>query len=115
MSKTTENRIARVKKWLKALRSGKFKQGRGMLENNGYFCCLGVACKVNKLEYCGYDGILTDENKNALGLRDPSGDFLDGDALVTMNDLRGAGFRKIATYIEKHKDELFIPSVAKGL
>lgn len=34
------------KKWIQALRSGKFKQGMNYLEKNGKHCCLGVACRV---------------------------------------------------------------------
>lgn len=34
------------KKWIQALRSGKFKQGMVYLEKNGKHCCLGVACRV---------------------------------------------------------------------
>ena len=36
------------KKWLQALRSGKYKQAQGRLESpkGGEYCCLGVACKV---------------------------------------------------------------------
>jgi hypothetical protein len=32
-------------KWVAALRSGKYEQGRGALNHNG-FCCLGVLCEV---------------------------------------------------------------------
>ena len=35
-----------LNKWLKALRSGKYKQGKDTLENEGKFCCLGVLQKV---------------------------------------------------------------------
>ena len=35
--------------WLEALRSGKYKQGRRFLRNNGEFCCLGVLCDINML------------------------------------------------------------------
>lgn len=35
-------------KWLEALRSGKYKQGRGELRSvNDEFCCLGVLCDVS--------------------------------------------------------------------
>lgn len=34
------------KTWIKALRSGKYKQTRGILQDKNGFCCLGVACKV---------------------------------------------------------------------
>lgn len=34
-------------KWLDALRSGKYKQGKGLLrDRNDCFCCLGVLCDV---------------------------------------------------------------------
>ena len=35
-------------KWLEALRSGEYKQGRMKLKNeyNGSYCCLGVLCDV---------------------------------------------------------------------
>lgn len=36
-----------VRLWVEALRSGKYTQGRTMLENaDGRMCCLGVACRV---------------------------------------------------------------------
>jgi hypothetical protein len=39
------------KKWLAALRSGKFKQGKGMLRTeNNEFCCLGVLCEIARVE-----------------------------------------------------------------
>ena len=34
------------KKWLKALRSGKYKQGRDALRIGNKFCCLGVLCDL---------------------------------------------------------------------
>ena len=38
-----------VKKWVEALRSGKYKQGRKALRNkNDEFCCLGVLCDISK-------------------------------------------------------------------
>jgi len=35
-----------LRKWLKALRSGKYKQGKGKLYGEGRYCCLGVLQKV---------------------------------------------------------------------
>ena len=32
-------------KWVKALRSGKYKQTREALQDKDGYCCLGVACK----------------------------------------------------------------------
>lgn len=38
------------KKWLKALRSGEYKQAVGRLCNEGAFCCLGVLCDIKDKE-----------------------------------------------------------------
>ena len=39
--------IPRIKKlWVKALRSGKYKQGRNALCHAGRYCCLGVLCDI---------------------------------------------------------------------
>lgn len=32
--------------WLEALRSGKYKQGRGVLNDGDTHCCLGVLCEI---------------------------------------------------------------------
>lgn len=33
-------------KWLAALRSGEYKQGRGCLKRDNRYCCLGVLCDL---------------------------------------------------------------------
>lgn len=40
------------KKWLEALRSGKYEQGKKHLRSNGtdQFCCLGVLCDLHQKE-----------------------------------------------------------------
>ena len=47
--KTKKIRLA--KKWIDALRSGKYKQGRGQLVKGDRYCCLGVLCDVAKQEF----------------------------------------------------------------
>lgn len=37
------------KKWVDALRSGEYKQGKGILNGERGFCCLGVLCEVMEL------------------------------------------------------------------
>lgn len=33
-------------KWVKKLRSGKYKQGQGKLQQDNKYCCLGLLCEV---------------------------------------------------------------------
>lgn len=41
---------SRIKAWIKALRSGRYKQAQNELKDNeGEYCCLGVACTISKL------------------------------------------------------------------
>lgn len=35
-----------AKEWVAALRSGNYMQGKGYLNKQGNFCCLGVACEI---------------------------------------------------------------------
>ena len=35
-----------IKLWVKALRSGEYKQTKDSLKNRGGFCCLGVLCDL---------------------------------------------------------------------
>lgn len=37
-------------KWLEALRSGEYKQGKNMLRHEDTFCCLGVLCDIHSKE-----------------------------------------------------------------
>ncbi len=34
------------KRWIDALKSGEYKQGRGRLKDGGSYCCLGVLCDL---------------------------------------------------------------------
>lgn len=39
------------KKWLKALRSRKYKQGKNLLRKDDEYCCLGVLCDLHSQEH----------------------------------------------------------------
>lgn len=48
-----------MQRWVRALRSGKYKQATGQLKKEGVgHCCLGVLCEVLKQPYAGYDLVL---------------------------------------------------------
>ena len=96
-------------KWVAALRSGRYKQGDGLLRSrNDEYCCLGVLCDVydpsrwgDKPDYSGYTWDDHDHSKTTLppSMRDAIGHIVI-DHLMKMNDVYDDTFDKIATYIE---------------
>lgn len=85
-------------KWIDALRSGEFQQGRYALYNNqsDTYCCLGVLCKVlnipdiNVNSEQGYS-VLADTHK------------VNTFAYMTMNDQEQKSFLEIADHIEANE------------
>lgn len=105
-------------KWLKALRSGKYKQAKGYLFDGEGHCCLGVLCRVMGMKprkkYGTYifgrdaerrlpPSIMRKTGVGELGgLHHPV--ILDGVTLGTLSQLNdyGFSFKRIASIIEKH-------------
>lgn len=97
-----------AKKWVDALRSGKYQQARTMLRGGDRFCCLGVLCDVSgkgKWHFGSYitdDGrkassyLLSEEMLEALGITDS-----EQMKYAAMNDDALASFADIASQIEK--------------
>jgi hypothetical protein len=80
--------------WVKALRSGEYRQGRGEFEGARGFCCLGVLCKVaNEPTVIDAVGNWAFPEKHL-----PKNETW---VLAGMND-SGASFYQIATYIEQN-------------
>lgn len=50
-------------KWVAALRSGQFKQGKHVLHNtdDNSFCCLGVLCEINGLKKSPTTAVINSE------------------------------------------------------
>jgi hypothetical protein len=133
MRKLNKNAAA----WVRALRSGKFRQTRGKLGKRGAYCCLGVACELavkagvvfRTVENGGSDGIiygygltsfpnarnetqvLPDEVRSWLGLTETTGDYLDANGqhedLTKLNDEKKFNFKQIAAIVESRPEELF--------
>lgn len=103
-------------KWIEALDSGEYSQGRSRLQSKEGYCCLGVACKVlipeNKqiLNDNGWleGGILEAQDDAPEWLKDISDDFElktiyeydQGVTIETMNDDMDMSFEEIATCLE---------------
>lgn len=116
-------------RWVSALRSGDYKQGKGLLRKDDKFCCLGVLCELavaagavsfevnaDPDDDDQYDGAthiyggsesvhyLPNEVVTWAGLETfnpvvPGGD--SGQQLAGLND-QGRSFSKIADLIEEH-------------
>jgi len=119
-----------VIKWVEALQSGDYKQGKYVLKKEDRYCCLGVACdlyskehsdfKIVSQEDCTFFGansrgfsrgfgdsiFLPSEVQEWLGLADKYGNF-DESSLMGMND-EGKSFEEIAEVILTSPEGLFV-------
>ena len=120
-------------KWVAALRSGDYKQGRNALEKNGEFCCLGVLSDLSikedictkkakdisgaglvtfydKFDNFGWEGTLPRAVKEWAGMKDTVGTLPDGaevkSSLLQLNDSAKYSFEQIADVIERNWKEL---------
>lgn len=117
-------------KWVEALRSGKYKQGRYNLHYKDAYCCLGVLCEVavaegvvtsakrqlesyHTCEEVGYTAELytllpPPEVITWAGLSSRNGVFGTRDRLFSLASMNDAGlpFVRIAEAIEDHSDFL---------
>jgi len=86
------------RKWIKALRSGKYKQGRGQLwrKSDNSYCCLGVleAIQGNMTPTGTIHGTLS-----AIARESAQGYYIRN-LLAYMNDQPESSFKAIADYIE---------------
>lgn len=101
-------------KWIEALRSGAYLQGKGRLydELDNTYCCLGVACIVAGIPKDDIVGEPTtdiesgiEEGKLPKGLVYENGDGENDkeiDYLMQMNDQDGKTFEDIADFVEKN-------------
>ena len=82
-------------KWIKALRSGKYKQGRGTYYNRqtGRYCCLGVLAAVDQNR--------AGKNLGPVGPSERKTGLPENTDLINMND-NGRRFTTIANWIEKN-------------
>ena len=108
-----------AKKWIKALRSGEYKQTKEFLRIGDKFCCLGVACDLyGKSKKIPWDDVLfLDEREHLpqiviewLGLNNGEGEFqstIKGENFLTGLNDSGRRFKTIANIIESEPEGLF--------
>jgi hypothetical protein len=101
------------KRWVEALRSGKYMQGDSVLRfpndsGNDFYCCLGVLCDLiepnnwvrnSQDDWCWAQQaeVLPDHYVEILGLNVPFKKYAD------MNDKEYKSFNEIADYIEANE------------
>lgn len=112
-----------AKKWVAALRSGKYKQSKFSLRTDEGYCCLGVLCDLYAADewkrepgreffvFLGNDQTLPKVVLEWVGLQDPDGYFTQAfknrHSLTSLND-NGADFQTIAEIIESEPERLFV-------
>ena len=107
------------RKWLKALRSGKYRRAQAQLAKNGRYCCLGVLCEVMRWPYEADEGEPLPQYLSAAGLSEDSmaacvrlndgtlDDLVNEDLRKAIGKVKGyrkhsgASFRAIADFVEK--------------
>ena len=98
-----------AQKWANALRSGKYDQTVGTLQDELGYCCLGVACKIfiPKTKLQVQSGFLKgalpmDQKKAPKWLKIINDNFVHylGHELSDLNDNEGFNFDEIADLIE---------------
>lgn len=105
-------------RWIKALRSGEYKQGIYVLKNGDTYCCLGVLCDLYSKEtkkanfemiggrgnlFLGHLSVLPQEVVDWANFNDQEGEIsLNGkEATLTGINDNGATFEEIADIIEE--------------
>jgi hypothetical protein len=97
-----------AKKWVKALRSGKYKQTKKTLKDENGYCCLGVLCSIVKpKKRWTYFSTLPDFVTKKVGMINIGGVGYYGEDknLANRNDF-GDSFEQIADIIEKEWEKL---------
>lgn len=95
-----------MQKWVAALRSGYYKQGKGKLRPyEDKYCCLGVLCNLidpnhwNEIDrqyvYKDFQSMLPSEDRNNIGI-----DYGTMALLIKKND-QGETFQEIADYLQR--------------
>ncbi len=126
---TPEQQRENAKKWIAALRSGKYQQTVGKLhtiyKRNAY-CCLGVACEIFKdeleleigntqslISYNGKYDILPPAVRDHIGLHSCNGypiNNSDIGSLLLINDKLRKTFAEIADLLEANWTDYFVHS-----
>lgn len=104
----TPEQVETLKAWVKALRSGEYRQAKGYLKSNEGYCCLGVLAEVKGVSWSVHENILRkpclfegNGPHNIKSFVDWTGLAEDiENRLIDMNDHQNFSFAEIAAFIE---------------
>jgi hypothetical protein len=101
MSKKFKLKKSDKKKWVKALRSEKYKQGKFQLFDGNGYCCLGVACEIGLAipEQDNINGSFVNKKFVPIEVQRKLANFNDGDDKL---NIKPKSFKWIANYIERY-------------
>lgn len=103
------------RRWIRALRSGRYKQARRKLRGDNGYCCLGVLCDISGkgnwrelntgcwvYDYRGLSSSAypCEEIRKSIGLRS-----VEMEELISMNDSEKTNFDTIADWIENRIED----------
>lgn len=129
---TPEEQAVNRKLWIESLRSGKYKQGYGLLRDiNDNYCCLGVACDILNIKHelnknhnrylygnTRQVNVLPEEAYYALGINaigsfTPTNTLADNNDILheirclwELNDILMWNFNQIADFIENNEQDI---------
>jgi hypothetical protein len=87
-------------RWIKALESGKYKQGRKRLKHGGRFCCLGVLREIEpSIKGVDQDTALDEESGIPMEYQSKLIDLNDGSVFKGIDP---HSFKEIAKWIRSH-------------
>jgi hypothetical protein len=86
-------------KWVAALRSGEYKQIKGNLKTSSGYCCLGVLCEIDDIEFVESNVSGDGPNASVYTYLNMFVGPKNSDTCIKMND-NGKSFNEIADWIE---------------
>lgn len=106
----SESQLANVEKWINALFSENYQQGRDFLRLNDKYCCLGVACDSLQIDhmpiavnlavvYDAENNVLSPTVSKKLGLFDRAGQAANSQEKLTVLNDTGTSFYNIASML----------------
>lgn len=97
--------------WINALRSKKYKQGKGYLKKDDKYCCLGILCDICPgIDFIGGNVIEKDGVRNSRfipdAIEEEIGLHWTSAALLSDKNDAGTSFDDIADWLDKNKKHI---------